>query len=591
MLLFCVAVNLPPAMNARVIQTLPAMARVYPQLDPATLWSRDVESNVAVGMHNPVPTLGRRRYVAESPERVTFYEGTLVDPRGRFQGNDARDLDRFWQDIPSVAEGQYVVVRASKEAVELITDPLGMEPVYYARFGEGWLVANSVTLLLRIIGHRPINLDAASFFLCQSWVPEDWTLRESVRVIPGGQRWRWRCGENVPDVEQYFGIRDLTGLHRPDLEELGADLVGQVKALGMAAGLIECPITSGKDSRLLMALVLRAGVEATYFTAGGSSTADVIAGQAITRTLGVPHELRPYTSTDLAASWETTSRALLEQTDGLVNLWYLDNFFLGQLSAVTRLSMQLWGIGGEMARGNWSQPKVVLGLQNASAALSGRMAYGHEGLLRSRAVNVAAEVVRRFASRALAVGVVPGNLADAFKAAQYMPRAHGSQGRNSRSTGDYFSPYCTRRWLIAAFGLSPARRMTEPLHYDLLRRLRPDLHALPLAIPWRPRHPAVNLGAMVARSALKRVGPWLPDRLRSRPKPGPVHHGPLLEAKLGALRERCLDRPRSLLWELVSRERFEQLTAPGSPAVERGRRIGGLYNILTMFEYEALPLG
>jgi hypothetical protein len=56
-------------------------------------------------MHNPAPTLGRRRYVYDTPERVTFFEGALVDPRGRFVGRDAAaDLDRFWEDIPAVAE-------------------------------------------------------------------------------------------------------------------------------------------------------------------------------------------------------------------------------------------------------------------------------------------------------------------------------------------------------------------------------------------------------------------------------------------------------------------------------------------------------
>jgi hypothetical protein len=96
------------------------------------------------------------------------------------------------------------VVRGSTEAVELITDPVSMEQVYYTRIGEGWLVANSVTLLLRIVGHRPIDLEATGFFLCQAWVPEIGRFARASVSSPAGQRWRWRPGE-VPDVKRYFG--------------------------------------------------------------------------------------------------------------------------------------------------------------------------------------------------------------------------------------------------------------------------------------------------------------------------------------------------------------------------------------------------
>jgi asparagine synthase (glutamine-hydrolysing) len=585
MLLYCLAVNAPPGVSARVLRALPEMARVYPQLDADTLWSRDFDSCFVAGMHNPAAALGRRRHVHASAERVTFFEGALVDPRGRFAGNDAAQLDRFWDQIPAVAEGQYVAVRASTETVELITDPVGMEQVYYARLHGGWLVANSVTLLLRIAGPRPIDMRAASFFLCQSWVGEDRTLREGIRVIPGGQHWVWRRGAPAPDARQYFRLGDVAnGRRRVDLEELGGALIAQVKALGASVGRLECPITAGKDSRLLTALALAAGVDAIYFTAGDSTTLDVMAGQAIARMLGVVHEVRPYSSHDLVAAWEPTSRALLEQTDGLVSLWYLDNF-LGQPSRVPELAMQLWGIGGEIARGYWNHPKVVLRLQAAPAYLSAKVAPTHGGLVRPAAHALVVDVVRRFAHEAREMGFRPTELPDVFEAAQSVPRGDGSRGRNSRATGDYFAPYCTRPWLSAAFSLSPARRMTEPLHHDLLRRLRTELHSPPLATAWRPQRAVRNLATMIALSATAR----LRHRVWPRPAPGPVHHTLMLETMLGELRARCLDRPGSSLWDLISRERFEELTDPDGSTRQRGRRIHGLYSAVTLFEYEALP--
>src|SRR5262249_5435334 len=149
--------------------------------------------------------------------------------------------------------------RASESSVEVITDPVGMEQVYYARLEGGWLIANSVTFLLRIIGGQPIDTRAASFFLCQSWVAEDRTLREAIRVIPAGQHWTWRHGDKVPDTREYFGIRDLSEHRRVELGDLRSALTAQVQALSKSSGMLECPITAGKDSRLLTALVLQTG--------------------------------------------------------------------------------------------------------------------------------------------------------------------------------------------------------------------------------------------------------------------------------------------------------------------------------------------
>jgi asparagine synthase (glutamine-hydrolysing) len=524
--------------------------------------------------------------VHDTPERVTFFEGSLVDPRRCLAGNDAAELDRSWEEIPAIAEGQYVAIQATRETLELITDPVGMEQVYYARAGNGWLVANSVTLLLRVVGSRPLDREGASSFLCLSWVGQDRTLREGIRVVPGGQRWRWRQGHDEPERHEYFGPRQLTSRRRAGLDELEAALTAQVRALGKAGGLLECPLTAGKDSRLLAALVLSAGVEAAYFTAGEPQTLDVRAGQAIAQALGLRHEVRTYTRSDLAAAWEPTSRRLLEQTDGLVSLWYMDNV-LDQPLHVRELTMQLWGIGGEIARGYWNHPKVILGLRPAAAYLTAKVARTHGGLVRPAAQAVVARAVRRFAAEALEAGFTPRELPDVFEARQSVPRGDGSRGRISRSTGDYFAPFCTRPWLEAAFGLSPARRTTEPLHHALLQRLRPDLHSPPLATPWRPQQPALNLAAMLALSATARVR----SRLLPRPAAGAVHHASLMEARLGDLRARCLDRGGSVLWDLVSRERFERLTAPDGDGKERSRQRHGLYNVVTLFEYEALGAG
>ncbi len=131
------------------------------------------------------------------------------------------------------------------------------------------------------------------------------------------------------------------------------------RGLSAYDSVIECPITAGRDSRLLAALLVRNGISAEYFSSGPLSSPDVTIGTAVAKRLNLPHRagVIPHRAPNeqeldnaaVLAQWATASRRLLGQTDGMVTLANIANA-IGHPQQIDRLRIHLYGIGGEIAR-------------------------------------------------------------------------------------------------------------------------------------------------------------------------------------------------------------------------------------------------
>jgi hypothetical protein len=523
---------LDPDTRGRLIEAVIAMVRVYPQLAPSTLWTRTLGDSTLVSLTNAPSALGHRRYVWADHENAALYEGTLLHPVAT--GHDAESLHRQWAALTE-AEGQFSAARATARSLEVIVDPLGMEPVYVHERGRTCLLSTSVAVLAAVTGCRTLDPLGAATFLAWGWAGRDRTLNEGIRVLPGG-RSLWS--------DDGYSRRPSSLRHdrrRVDIGSLADELVALVQRL--PGDEIEAGLTAGKDSRLIAALLLRAGIKASFFTGGHPTSPDVQAATALAARVGLRHRtLGPATE-----SWEVTRDRLLAQCDGMVSLWQVTDV-ADQPTAVNRLPMRLWGVGGEIARGYWTHPKLLLRPQQASAHLLQSFGHDHGGLLTTEAVGAVRGELDAFAAEH------PGrplDLLDHFYMEERVRRWGGANGRKSRPTLDRFTPYVTRPFIEAAFARPSRRRLAESLHYDLLKHLHPGLHAVPLAKPWRPQNGLVNLGMMLGNLALARVR-------RPKAKASPPQGG-VLDQRAEEFMAYALDRSSSPVWALLSRPTFERV--------------------------------
>ncbi|MGD8394430.1 MAG: hypothetical protein PVF43_03015 [Candidatus Eiseniibacteriota bacterium] len=609
--LFLLGWNLPPTTGHRAHEALRSLAPIYPQLDPGTTWLREaVPGTFAVSMHTPTAAIGRRRYRHETPGEVVLYDGSLIDRCGEFAALDARQLARHWDALEERLEGHFVIARLGSDPprLELLNDALGLTQVYHRQVGEGWVVANSVTLIERLLGRTALDPLGASLMVGLGWTGADRTLCQDVHVVPAAQHWCWRVEAGAPTRRTYFERSSLARQPQRRLRPAAVDTLVDRQRRNCATfardyGDCWCSLTGGRDSRVLAALFLGSGLPLRYYTSGQPGSADVEYARAIAELLELQHEIRPRQADQIIARWEIAAARLVTQNDGLISLMQIADV-LEQPEEVTQLGFAFWGIGGEVSRAPLTTPRIaVLGSDALSARMHLRdMSLGPgAALLRAEGLELVHRALDRFVDLALADGFAPRDIPHLFFVDDRTRRWAGSNARKAMPTGDRFSPFCTRDWVRTAFAQPVGYRHAEWLHATVIRRASRALFALPITgHRWRSRSPMVNGARWLVGGALHRVRARLGGGDR-RPHGGRegIDGGRRVSRSAGDmpltydrvawlveqrdwLRRTCLDRPQSAVWQLVDRRLFERATAPGAET-ELRRLARSLYHVATVF--------
>jgi asparagine synthase (glutamine-hydrolysing) len=603
--LFVIGWNLPKERHPMALAELHRMTEVYPQLDPETLWhhSSPCGTIFTAWMHTADQAATPRRYVASSDAQIVFYSGLPVNPSGDYPAHRAEALSAHWDQLTENLEGQYFIARAAKDPLrlELIIDILSLEQVFYLHQGDMWLVSNSVYLIERI--SKPSALDplGVSLFLSIGWAGADRTLRRDIRVIPGGQHWAWQEGDTEPRQHSYFAPSKLArqprrALTPSYLEQLADDLMQPCHSLSQSFGKIRCPLTGGRDSRLLAALLIYAGLPAQYYTVGDPSSADVKIGTLVAKTCNLSHQVITIMASDVVKKWDEVCWRYVRQNDGMSSLWEIATV-LNVAPRIDRLNLGLWGVGGAIAKYSYGEPHLFLGKHDVAGVqrfLAEKLIRDGGGLIRQEGVALARDYVHRFVVQCVDDGFAPIDAPDVFQTYQRVGRWSGDNARRVMMVSDFFSPYCSRPFVEAAFAMPALQRYTQPLHYNLIRLLATELHSLPFdKEPWRSQQPTVNLlrlyGASTLRNARRRISSALRclKPKKSSKRSTAFDRAAWFEAKHEQVREICLDQSNSLLWSFVDRPTFERIMSPTTDPAERSRHRAKLYSIATLFYYEA----
>ena len=293
------------------------------------------------------------------PARLGIVEGVAVRRRGGvLSADDLGDPNGAGHTLGELddIEGQFVVLDAEPDRLTVQVDALGLRPLYAARQGDAWFVANRVEILARIVGDRAVDVPAASTFLSVGWVMGSRTLSPNVSVVPRGQRWTWRP-DREPEIRSVPAPSSLVQRKRMrfDVAGLADELVTRCQDVARWAGDVDAPITAGLDSRLLMALLRAGDVRATYYTTGGEEDPDVLAARELARLTGVPHVVRPVPGPEVVADWRDSARRAVSQNDGMVSLWQLAD----TIPSERQPALIFWGVGGEIGARVLDPPGVL----------------------------------------------------------------------------------------------------------------------------------------------------------------------------------------------------------------------------------------
>jgi hypothetical protein len=265
-------------------------------------------------------------------------------------------------------------------------------------------------------------------------------------------------------------------------------LVAAVEPLRNSGRPVELSLTGGKDSRLVAAALVAAGVPVVARTHGFADHPDVVVAAEIARRLGIEHIVRTPAAPGQQVDVLGRIRATVLVADGMLSAF--EN--VGRPDPSTSPVITAGGHGGELLRGGYAEtaagrPGAVGGLRAVlgpahrtarSAELLRRLTTRHLGLLRrGPAAGYVASLVPWTA--ALARGPLPA--LDDFYLVNRAGRWSAAARQAYLIRENLAQPLFDERVVLAARAVPLADRVSGTLTAAVLAELCPALTGIPLA--------------------------------------------------------------------------------------------------------------
>ena len=554
------------------------------------LWFDDSQ-RVAFAGWQAVTTVGDiGDYWCVDDRGLTAFAGRMW-PRGQMwrEGTGwALQLADHWRTHPVVNEEQalsgiYAATSITPAGVgKIVADPLSIAMLYRAESDDVVVYATSSRLAARVAAcpqepqRDPRGIAWLPFL---GWMIGERTGYVSTQVLPMGA---------YVDIAPAYGSRVRFSNPTPwafDLPSSDSDLIDLVHEDLSASvrSVTQIPaqhrvadITGGKDSRLVLALMLELGVaeQFEFKTSGYAQSLDAIVASQIAEKFQLKHaapEPRPLPE-------EEFRRRLaihVFQTSGMFNAWE----FKGSLRASQTLTVT--GCVGEALRTHFHGYPPMTNVEELRTQFYGRSGLRGPSIVKPDVRSTLLESLdRELVQRIDAGGSAPQDLADSFYWRHRNRRWFGTY--EELGEGGRVHPLYSLVGLQAAFTLGGEMRRCELLHFAIMRKACPDLARLPFANEGWSEELASRLSdAREFRSDSVRYdgsGPqpeqWKPQRLLDN---------------LDVARELLLDETSSPVNEVVDRDAVQRVLAEperANPAICR-QLFGALTAAVWLGGYEA----
>ena len=374
-----------------------------------------------------------------------------------------------------------VVFEPADDRIAVATSTVRVDPVFVAQGDEWTVVGTQASAIARLINsdlaYDPEALFSfmhAGFFAC------DDTAFSGVRCLPAATTW---SVEHGAERERRLPIVPPTG--KGDPEVLAAALTAAVGQMSDDAGPIALGLTGGKDSRLMLAAVVKSGlrVECTTRRTGAWSHPDVYMAAKVAELVGVPHrvqEIEP-ASGPLIVDYLGRAAANLNATDA--GIYAFESIRLNP-----RFSPRggCGGLGGETLRGGYAD--WAAGLKRERAIDLARRRFGGEAELftEDAAGRYFAFLDRWMKDR---VELAPHDQLDRLYAEFRCGRWTAASTRSTAMAAPGWMPYLDNRFAAAVYAIPARERIGGSLLRGVIRVLEPRLAALPLANQFWPGTP------------------------------------------------------------------------------------------------------
>jgi hypothetical protein len=480
-------------------------------------WIDDTARTTFVGWQSGTDSLGMGSHWEARPTGVTAFAGrpwrtARTWERDRTWASQLADLLERCSPTMCLEElqGLYSAVSLSTDGHGYVwSDPLGLGLLYRAESDDLVVISNRASIAARLVtppGREPArDVEGVTWLAHSGFIVGDRTGFDGVRTLPQGSYLELRPGE-PPRVQRWAthpwlpadssAAPDLPDVVRALREHLTASLRSLV---GLSTWRTMAELTGGKDSRLVLALLIHGGMEreVVFNTWGSAELPDCIVASQLAERYGLEHRSAASSSPRTAVSDQLRAadpigflqrlQDHVRHTDGMMSTWDLRGAH--QTPSPT---LSLTGQCGEGLYSNYPGTGRLRTMAELDAVVH-RSGFGSHGagMLRPDAQAHYDEQIRAQLRSAMPQEGTPQDAVDGFYLATRLRRWFGTgQEADPRNR---VSPLYSLPALRAAFALGSRRRRSEELVLELMRATCEELATLPFAATSWPAEALADL--------------------------------------------------------------------------------------------------
>lgn len=163
-------------------------------------------------------------------------------------------LRPWWKPGASSPDGSYLLVRAGRDVVELITDFAGSRPIWYMKLGCGGIAASTAfEVLVALSGEFRLNEEALGWFLSSGTSGPGISWDTRIRNVPRNKRVRIRRAGDGFAIEESAAAGDVDASPAPGSLSFGDALWASLRDLKFEGSPWLLALSGGYDSRALIA--------------------------------------------------------------------------------------------------------------------------------------------------------------------------------------------------------------------------------------------------------------------------------------------------------------------------------------------------
>lgn len=418
-------------------------------------------------------------------------------------------LSRPGMALPDDIAGEYAILRLHPcGTLEAFGDCAGLHHIFHCADRRP-IVANRAGFVAGIAGDRQPDAKAGVWLGTIGYRVGDSSAWAGVRQLRQGDRLIHEDG-NARIVSAAPELPPQRGYDHGG-DGLLAEGLAQAKAavrLAAGDGPLDLPITGGKDSRVVLAVALAAGLRdrLTLFTRGYAGHPDVVVGAQIAARLGVPHRREPPLGSDLSPDLAPRDfvrllATIAWQTDGGMGGW--DNVSGHSVGTGTIVSGHLGEVLKAYAK------RLPEGALDAVGMVRLQAPFDPMALLRDPARTTLVAQLSAQMAEARHAGADEADLPDLFYWHNRVPNWLGGIRSVKSFERQPILPLGVPALMRLAFQMTAAERKAELAHYKLIQTAAPELIDLPFAHQtWDASLGAVAIEPVLAPAGSALFGSW-----------------------------------------------------------------------------------